>query len=68
MLWTLFNAYGHICITKVFDKKRVLGLAIYQRISSVNVIGSFCSQTSMGAHWGVAPYRGSAVNVFIFKG
>jgi hypothetical protein len=68
MLWTLFNAYGHICMTKAFDKWRVAGLAIYQGFSSVNVIESSCSQTSVGAQWEVAPYRGSAVNGFIFKG
>jgi hypothetical protein len=48
LYWTSFNAYGHICITKVFDEWQLVGVALYHGFPNVNMRGNSCSHTFVG--------------------
>jgi len=45
----LFNAYGHIYITRIFGKWWLLGSVQNQRFPNVNITGNFSAQTFKGA-------------------
>jgi len=47
---TLFNEYGHICVTKVYDEWQLVGLALYRGLPNVNIRGNSCSQAFMGVN------------------
>ena len=44
----LFNAYGHICTTKLLGEWRLAGMALYREFPNSNILGNFQSQTFMG--------------------